>query len=156
MHVQTTWTWSWTTNGVELSGLEQVVTAPCRSHDPWFSSVREELSRTMLLCRSCSHMSECLAGALARGEAAGVWGRYLVEGGSLLCLAHAFPLVGGSGCQLPGAETTRKVDRVWPRKRTVWPPRATGAAELFGRFRIGDGDLQRCSCCWPGSLKKES
>jgi len=64
-------------------GLEQVVTAPCRSHDPewWFSSVREELSRAMLSCRSCSHMSECLAGALARGEAAGVWGgRYLVDG----------------------------------------------------------------------------
>lgn len=64
-------------------GLEQLATAPCRSHDPewWFSSVREELSRAMSLCRSCSHMSECLAGALARGEAAGVWGgRYLVEG----------------------------------------------------------------------------
>lgn len=35
----------------------------------------------MSLRRSCSHMSECLEGALARGEAAGVWGgRYLVEG----------------------------------------------------------------------------
>ena len=64
-------------------GLERLATAPCRSRDPewWFSSAREELSRAMLLCRSCSHISECLAGALARGEAAGVWGgRYLLEG----------------------------------------------------------------------------
>ncbi|WP_372507628.1 WhiB family transcriptional regulator [Rhodococcus erythropolis] len=63
--------------------VEQAVIAPCRSHDPewWFSSAREELSKAMSLCRSCSHMTECLAGALARGEAAGVWGgRYLVEG----------------------------------------------------------------------------
>ncbi len=122
-------------------GLEHVVTAPCRSHDPewWFSSAREELSRAMSLCRSCSHMSECLAGALARGEAAGVWGgRYLVEGGSLLCQVHGFPFAGGSGCPLPGAEMTRKVHRVWSRQRTVWPPRATGAAELFGCFQLGD------------------
>lgn len=84
----------------------------------------------MSLRRSCSHMSECLAGALARGEAAGVWGgRYLVEGGSLLCQVHGFPFAGGSGCPLPGAEMTRKVHRVWSRQRTVWPPRATGAAD---------------------------
>ncbi|WP_372507654.1 WhiB family transcriptional regulator [Rhodococcus erythropolis] len=64
-------------------GLEQVVTVPCRSHDPewWFSSVREELLKAMSLCRSCSHIADCLAGALARKEAAGVWGgSYLVEG----------------------------------------------------------------------------
>lgn len=57
---------------------------PCRSYDPdlWFSSVRNELSTAISLCRNkCPHLHECLSGALERQEAAGVWGgRHIVEG----------------------------------------------------------------------------
>ncbi|WP_366962624.1 WhiB family transcriptional regulator, partial [Pseudomonas aeruginosa] len=46
---------------------------PCRSYDPdlWFSSVRSELSTAIALCRKCSHLHQCLTGALDRQEAAG-------------------------------------------------------------------------------------
>ncbi len=49
---------------------------PCRSSDPdlWFSSVRSELSTAIALCRICSHLHQCLTGALDRQEAAGIWG----------------------------------------------------------------------------------
>lgn len=56
---------------------------PCRSSDPdlWFSSVRSELSTAIALCRKCSHLHQCLTGALDRQEAAGIWGgRHIVEG----------------------------------------------------------------------------
>lgn len=63
---------------------------PCRSSDPdlWFSSVRSELSTAIALCRICSHLHQCLTGALDRQEAAGIWGggRHIVEGGKIAAL----------------------------------------------------------------------
>ncbi|MFD4785325.1 WhiB family transcriptional regulator [Rhodococcus qingshengii] len=60
-----------------------VTASPCQSHDPdlWFSTARSELTRAMMLCRSCPRSQRCFLDALDRGEAAGVWGgRYLVDG----------------------------------------------------------------------------
>ncbi|MFN8097342.1 MAG: WhiB family transcriptional regulator [Dermatophilaceae bacterium] len=56
---------------------------PCQSNEPdlWFADTPDGVEFAKALCVSCPMMDACLAGALARGEAAGVWGgQYFVDG----------------------------------------------------------------------------
>lgn len=42
--------------------------------DLWFSSLPPDQNRAIAICRCCPVRSQCLAGALARGERYGIWG----------------------------------------------------------------------------------
>lgn len=56
---------------------------PCQSNDPelWFADTPDGVEFAKALCVSCPMIEGCLDGALARREAAGVWGgQYFVDG----------------------------------------------------------------------------
>lgn len=58
---------------------------PCRRDpDLWFAERPADLERAKQLCTDCPIRSECLAGALSRGEPWGVWGGEIVESGSVI------------------------------------------------------------------------
>lgn len=56
---------------------------PCQVHGPdlWFSEYPAQIERAKALCAQCPVREACLAGALAREEAAGVWGGQLLVNG---------------------------------------------------------------------------
>jgi WhiB family transcriptional regulator, redox-sensing transcriptional regulator len=56
---------------------------PCQVEDSdlWFSDSPAELQAAKILCRDCPAIRACLAGALERREAYGVWGGEIVIGG---------------------------------------------------------------------------
>ncbi|WP_411194411.1 WhiB family transcriptional regulator [Rhodococcus erythropolis] len=67
----------------DVTDRASATASPCQSHDPdlWFSTTRSELTKAMMLCRSCPRSQRCFLDALDREETAGVWGgRYLVDG----------------------------------------------------------------------------
>jgi WhiB family redox-sensing transcriptional regulator len=49
---------------------------PCQQRDPdlWFADSPADVELAKTLCADCPWRAECLAGALARHEPAGVWG----------------------------------------------------------------------------------
>lgn len=56
---------------------------PCQSNDPdlWFADTPDGVEFAKALCGTCPMIQACLAGAVARAEAAGVWGgQYFVDG----------------------------------------------------------------------------
>jgi WhiB family redox-sensing transcriptional regulator len=59
---------------------------PCQQQDPalWFSSSPAELNLAKAYCRGCHQRQPCLAGALQRAEAAGVWGGEIFEQGQII------------------------------------------------------------------------
>jgi WhiB family redox-sensing transcriptional regulator len=59
---------------------------PCQQQDPalWFSSSPAELNLAKSFCRQCHKRPACLAGALQRAEAAGVWGGEIFEHGQII------------------------------------------------------------------------
>jgi WhiB family redox-sensing transcriptional regulator len=59
---------------------------PCHVNDPdlWFAESPFDLERAKALCVTCPLRRECLAGALRRGEACGVWGGEIVQHGRVL------------------------------------------------------------------------
>jgi WhiB family transcriptional regulator, redox-sensing transcriptional regulator len=59
---------------------------PCLRHDPelWFAQHPAQIEQAKALCGECPVREACLIGALARGEAAGVWGGQLLENGVIL------------------------------------------------------------------------
>jgi WhiB family redox-sensing transcriptional regulator len=59
---------------------------PCQQEDPglWFSSLLVEMNLAKTYCRECPNRDPCLAGALERGEAAGVWGGEIFEQGRIV------------------------------------------------------------------------
>ncbi|NYH80029.1 WhiB family redox-sensing transcriptional regulator [Actinopolyspora biskrensis] len=58
---------------------------PCRRDpDLWFAEKPSDLERAKRLCGDCPIRSECLAGALSRGEPWGVWGGEIVEQGTVI------------------------------------------------------------------------
>jgi WhiB family redox-sensing transcriptional regulator len=61
---------------------------PCRGLG-WlfFSSDEEDIAAAKRLCGGCRRSRECLDGALARGEACGVWGGQLIRFGEVLATA---------------------------------------------------------------------
>jgi WhiB family redox-sensing transcriptional regulator len=66
---------------------------PCHVHDPdlWFADSPADLERAKALCATCPVRRECLAGALRRREACGVWGGEIVQDG------HVLPFKRGRG-----------------------------------------------------------
>lgn len=58
---------------------------PCRGLG-WlfFSNEEQDIAQAMQICRSCSHGTDCYAGALERREACGVWGGRLLRDGQVL------------------------------------------------------------------------
>lgn len=58
-------------------------TVPCRTDLPdlWFSDKPAELEHAKTLCQTCPARLACLAGALERREAWGVWGGEIFVGG---------------------------------------------------------------------------
>jgi WhiB family transcriptional regulator, redox-sensing transcriptional regulator len=59
---------------------------PCLRHDPelWFAQYPAQIEQAKALCGECPVRDACLTGALARGEAAGVWGGQLLENGVII------------------------------------------------------------------------
>ena len=66
----------------ERAGLE----LPCRAQDPelWFAEYPAQTERAKSLCAQCPVREACLAGALHRGEVAGVWGGQLLVNGAIV------------------------------------------------------------------------
>ncbi len=66
--------------------VTRISTLPCQREDPdlWFSSVPAELNLAKAYCRSCPNRRSCLAGALQRGEPAGVWGGEIFDRGQVI------------------------------------------------------------------------
>jgi WhiB family redox-sensing transcriptional regulator len=82
-----------TSNVVELPSQRQAPVAvshgtglPCQQEDAalWFSSRLLELNLAKRYCQQCANRNPCLAGALERGEAAGVWGGEIFEQGRII------------------------------------------------------------------------
>ncbi|MGY4720342.1 WhiB family transcriptional regulator [Naumannella cuiyingiana] len=65
---------------VSLQGL------PCHLVDPevFFADAPGDIEYAKGLCTDCPLRTECLAGALRRGEAAGVWGGELLVNGEVV------------------------------------------------------------------------
>lgn len=59
------------------------MSVPCVVGPPdlWFSEVPADVDRARALCAGCPMRRPCLAGALQRGEACGVWGGEMFAGG---------------------------------------------------------------------------
>jgi WhiB family transcriptional regulator, redox-sensing transcriptional regulator len=58
---------------------------PCaQSSWLWFSDVPADLELAKAACRRCPLRRPCLAGALERGEACGVWGGEIFESGAII------------------------------------------------------------------------
>jgi WhiB family transcriptional regulator, redox-sensing transcriptional regulator len=58
---------------------------PCRRDpDLWFAESPGQLEEAKTLCADCPIKTECLAGALSRGEPWGVWGGEIVERGAVI------------------------------------------------------------------------
>jgi WhiB family transcriptional regulator, redox-sensing transcriptional regulator len=59
---------------------------PCQQHDPalWFSARPAELNLAKAYCKGCPNREPCLAGALERAEASGVWGGEIFEHGRVV------------------------------------------------------------------------
>jgi WhiB family redox-sensing transcriptional regulator len=68
------------------SPLTYSTTLPCQQEDPalWFSNRPSELNLAKAYCRMCCNRQECLAGAVERGEWAGVWGGEIFEHGQII------------------------------------------------------------------------
>jgi len=58
---------------------------PCRAFDAdlFFAESPEDVEYAKSLCRNCPIRTQCLAGALARGEPWGVWGGELFSDGAI-------------------------------------------------------------------------
>jgi WhiB family redox-sensing transcriptional regulator len=59
---------------------------PCQRHDPelWFSEHPSQIELAKSMCAACPLREACLAGALDRGEIAGVWGGELLVNGVIV------------------------------------------------------------------------
>jgi len=67
-------------------GRRAVVDLPCRMHDPdlWFADAPDDLERAKILCQGCPVQLACLAGAIDRREATGVWGGQIIDNGQIV------------------------------------------------------------------------
>jgi WhiB family transcriptional regulator, redox-sensing transcriptional regulator len=59
---------------------------PCRANDPdlWFAETPAGLEHAKELCGDCPARVACLAGAISRREACGVWGGEIFERGRVI------------------------------------------------------------------------
>jgi WhiB family transcriptional regulator, redox-sensing transcriptional regulator len=67
-------------------GDDRAFSLPCHNSDPelFFSDKSEDIAIAKTLCGACPVKSECLRGALSRGEPCGVWGGELFEDGAVI------------------------------------------------------------------------
>ena len=67
-------------------GDRHAFTLPCHLSDPelFFSEAKSDIERAKSLCAPCPVRSECLEGALSRGEPCGVWGGELFLDGEVI------------------------------------------------------------------------
>jgi WhiB family redox-sensing transcriptional regulator len=73
---------------MEESRLDEVGPACCAGLGHWFfSDDPSDLERAKEVCRGCSRRRRCLAGALARHEAWGVWGGEIIRDGAVVPVA---------------------------------------------------------------------
>ena len=78
-HVPATWRPS------VVTGSDAVSDPPCVGRaDLYFAEQPADIERAKALCAPCALQAACLQGALARGEAAGVWGGQLVVNGAVV------------------------------------------------------------------------
>ena len=77
-------------SGLDRSGVGQprdAATLPCRIAEDanlWFADAPQDLERAKRLCAGCPIRTECLAGALRRGEPWGVWGGEIFRRGRVI------------------------------------------------------------------------
>jgi WhiB family redox-sensing transcriptional regulator len=63
----------------------RVAPLPCQlAPDLFFAESPDDLKQAQELCRACPVRQECLAGALERGEPAGVWGGQMFLYGNII------------------------------------------------------------------------
>jgi WhiB family redox-sensing transcriptional regulator len=69
-----------------VPAVEKRTDLPCLQHDPelWFAQHPTQINQAKALCAECPIREACLLNALARGEAAGVWGGQLLENGVII------------------------------------------------------------------------
>lgn len=69
-----------------LETLEQTELVPCRVHDAeiWFAQTPDDVEFAKALCATCPAVGVCLAHALEREVAWGIWGGELFERGVLV------------------------------------------------------------------------
>lgn len=67
-------------------GLQAQFALPCHTVDPdvFFAELPAEIEYAKTLCTDCPLKAECLAGALERREACGVWGGELLVNGTVV------------------------------------------------------------------------
>lgn len=67
-------------------GLQAQFDLPCHTVDPdvFFAELPAEIEYAKTLCTDCPLKAECLASALERREACGVWGGELVVNGAVV------------------------------------------------------------------------
>jgi len=71
---------------IDLFGPRAPHLLPCQIHDRdlWFADEPWQLERAKELCLSCPVLRDCLAGAVQREEAAGVWGGQIFDRGRIV------------------------------------------------------------------------
>jgi WhiB family redox-sensing transcriptional regulator len=71
---------------LEPSGRRAPVGFPCQVHDPdlWFAEAPAVVEFAKALCAGCPAQHRCLAGALERREASGVWGGQIFQRGRIV------------------------------------------------------------------------
>lgn len=59
---------------------------PCQTEDTdlWFAESPADLGRAQQLCGQCPILTQCLEGALQRGEPWGVWGGQIFDRGQII------------------------------------------------------------------------
>jgi WhiB family redox-sensing transcriptional regulator len=71
---------------IDPIGRRAPLSLPCQVHDRdlWFADEPAQLERAKQLCTSCPVLHGCLAGAVQREEAAGVWGGQIFDRGRIV------------------------------------------------------------------------
>ena len=68
-----------------IRAAEMNGTLPCAENSRlWFSEAPADLELAKAACRRCPLRWQCLAGAVERAEACGVWGGEIFKGGVIL------------------------------------------------------------------------
>jgi WhiB family transcriptional regulator, redox-sensing transcriptional regulator len=82
---------------------------PCaQSSWLWFSDVPADLELAKAACRRCPLRRPCLAGALERGEACGVWGGEIFESGAIIAQKRPRGRPAGSQPRKTGTSESRE------------------------------------------------
>lgn len=118
---------------------------PCaQSSWLWFSDVPADLELAKAACRRCPLRRPCLAGAVERGEACGVWGGEIFESGVII--AQKRPRGRPAGKQPRKTRTSESRER-----RAARPP-----TRVTARLRSDPGPTDSCRPAGNRPAKKSS